>query len=60
MIGGLIIAGISCGILWFAVETWLFGLTTSLIFPDNWLASILVASILGGLLMMTWRLAMQK
>ena len=53
MIGGLIIAGISCGILWFAVETWLFGLTTSLIFPDNWLASIAVASIWGGILMMT-------
>lgn len=53
MIGALIIAGISCGILWFAVETWLFGLTTSVIFPGQWLASIAVASIWGGLLMMT-------
>ncbi|MEM2213286.1 MAG: cytosine permease [Candidatus Nezhaarchaeales archaeon] len=53
MIGGLIIAGISCGLLWFAVETWLFGLTTSLIFPDYWIMSIAAASIWGGLLMMT-------
>jgi len=53
MIGALIISGISCGILWFAVETWLFGLTTSLIFPNQPWASIGVASIWGGLLMMT-------
>ncbi|RLE49227.1 MAG: hypothetical protein DRJ33_08480 [Candidatus Methanomethylicota archaeon] len=52
MIGALIIAGISCGILWFAVETWLFGLTTSVIYPGHWLTSIAAASIWGGILMM--------
>lgn len=53
MIGALIVSGISCGLLWFAVETWLFGLTTSVIFPGQEWASITVASIWGGLLMMT-------
>jgi cytosine permease len=53
MIAALIVSGISCGILWFAVETWLFGVTTSVMFPDNWFFSIAVASIWGGLLMMT-------
>lgn len=53
MIGALIIAGISCGLLWFAVETWLFGLTTSIIYPGHWITGIAAASIWGGLLMMT-------
>jgi len=38
-------------VLWFAVETWFFGMVMSTIFPDAWWASIAVASLWGGALM---------
>jgi len=50
---GLALAGITCGIGWFAVETWLFGIMMHDLVPDNPLMSVGVASIWGGLLMMT-------
>lgn len=50
---GLALAGITCGIGWFAVETWLFGVMMRDLMPDNPLMSVGVASIWGGLLMMT-------
>ncbi|MCD6324438.1 MAG: cytosine permease [Desulfurococcales archaeon] len=51
LIGNLIVSAIPL-IVWFAVETWLFGLTVNVIYPDNPLTSIAAASIWGGLLMM--------
>ncbi|MEM0236296.1 cytosine permease [Thermofilum sp.] len=50
---GLALAGITCGIGWYAVETWLFGIMTQDLIPNNPLTSVGVASIWGGLLMMT-------
>lgn len=50
---GLALAGITCGIGWFAVETWLFGIMMHDLMPNNLLMSVGVASIWGGLLMMT-------
>jgi cytosine permease len=38
-------------VLWFAVETWFFGLVAATIFPDAWWASIPIASLWGGVLM---------
>jgi cytosine permease len=38
-------------ILWFAVETWFFGMVMSTIYPDAWWASIAIASLWGGVLM---------
>jgi len=38
-------------VIWFAVETWFFGLVASTIYPDAWWASIAVASLWGGILM---------
>jgi cytosine permease len=38
-------------VLWFAVETWFFGLVTSALFPTEWWASIPIASLWGGALM---------
>lgn len=50
---GLAVAGLTCGIGWFAVETWLFGVMMHDLMPGNPLMSVGVASIWGGLLMMT-------
>lgn len=50
---GTIVAGIACGIGWFAVQTWLFGIIMNSLFPNVWWAKIGVAAIWGGLLMMT-------
>ncbi len=51
LVGNLIVSAIPL-VVWFAVETWLFGLTVNVIYPDNPLTSIAAASIWGGLLMM--------
>ncbi|MEA1965052.1 MAG: cytosine permease [Candidatus Aerophobetes bacterium] len=50
---GTIIAGVACGIGWFAVQTWLFGIILNTLFPNAWWANVGVASIWGGLLMIT-------
>lgn len=50
---GLVVSGIPCGIGWFAVETWLFGVMLHEIAPGHWWSDVTVASIWGGLLMMT-------
>jgi len=50
-IGSLIVSGIPL-IIWFAVETWLFGMTVNVIYPHHALTSIAAASLWGGLLMM--------
>jgi len=50
---GTIVAGIACGIGWFAVQTWLFGIIINSLFPNSWWANVGVAAIWGGLLMMT-------
>ncbi|MEM4489265.1 MAG: cytosine permease [Desulfurococcaceae archaeon] len=52
MIGSLIVSALVL-IVWFAVETWLFGITVNVIYPGHPLTSIVAASIWGGLLMMT-------
>ncbi|MGQ9617239.1 MAG: cytosine permease [Spirochaetota bacterium] len=49
---GTIIAGIACGIGWFAVQTWLFGIIIHTLFPEAAWANVGVAAIWGGLLMM--------
>ncbi len=51
LIGNLIVSAIPL-IVWYAVETWLFGMTVNVIYPHNPLTSIAAASIWGGLLMM--------
>ncbi len=51
MIGSLIVSAIPL-IIWFAVETWLFGITVNVIYPGHPLTSIATASLWGGLLMM--------
>lgn len=51
MIGSLIVSAIPL-LLWFAVETWLFGITVNVIYPGHPLTSIAIASIWGGILMM--------
>lgn len=51
MIGSLIVSALPL-IIWFAVETWLFGITVNVIYPGNQLTSIAGASIWGGILMM--------
>ncbi len=53
LLWGLALAGITCGIGWFAVETWLFGIMMHDLMPGNPLMGVGVASIWGGLLMMT-------
>ncbi len=50
---GLVISGIPAGIGWFAVETWLFGIMLHEVAPNAWWADVTVASVWGGLLMMT-------
>jgi len=50
---GTIIAGIACGIGWFAVQTWLFGIIVHTLFPEAAWANVGVAAIWGGLLMIT-------
>jgi cytosine permease len=52
MIAGLIISGISA-MIWFAYETWLFGVIMQGVFPDIPFMRVEVASVWGGLLMMT-------
>ena len=49
--GNVIVSAIPL-VVWFAVETWLFGLTVNVIYPNHPLTSIAAASIWGGLLMM--------
>lgn len=51
IIGSLIVSALPL-IIWFAVETWLFGITVNVIYPGNPLTSIAGASIWGGILMM--------
>ncbi len=51
IIGNLIVSAIPL-IVWFAVETWLFGITVNVIYPHNVLTSIAAASLWGGFLMM--------
>lgn len=48
---GTIIAGISCGIGWFAVQTWFFGIFVNAIVPKIFLSEIWVAAIWGGFFM---------
>ncbi len=52
VLGSLIVSALPL-IIWFAVETWLFGITVNVIYPGNPLTSIAAASIWGGILMMT-------
>jgi cytosine permease len=52
-IWNIIISGIPAGIGWFAVETWLFGIMMHSLAPDALWASVGVAALWGGLLMMT-------
>ncbi len=52
MVAGLIVSGISA-MIWFAYETWLFGVIMQGVFPDVPFMRVEVASIWGGLLMMT-------
>jgi cytosine permease len=49
---GLALAGITCGLGWYAVETWLFGVMMHDLMPNNPIMSVGVASIWGGLMMM--------
>jgi len=51
IIGSLIVSALPL-VIWFAVETWLFGITINVIYPGNPLTSIAGASIWGGILMM--------
>jgi cytosine permease len=51
IIGSLIVSAIPL-VIWFAVETWLFGITVNVIYPGSPLTSIAAASLWGGLLMM--------
>lgn len=51
MIGSLIVSALPL-IIWFAVETWLFGITVNVIYPGHPLTSIAAASVWGGILMM--------
>jgi cytosine permease len=50
-LGSLVVSAIPL-IVWFAVETWLFGITVNVIYPNHPLTSIAAASIWGGILMM--------
>lgn len=52
MIGNAVVSGLPL-LMWFAVETWLFGVTLNIIWPNQPWADIAVASIWGGVLMMT-------
>jgi cytosine permease len=52
MIAGIIISGISA-MIWFAYETWLFGVIMQGVFPEIPFMRVEVASVWGGLLMMT-------
>jgi len=52
IVASIIISGISAA-LWFAFETWLFGVIMEGAFPNNPLTSVGIASIWGGILMMT-------
>ncbi|MCE4612761.1 MAG: cytosine permease [Desulfurococcales archaeon] len=49
---GIVISGISAA-LWFAFETWLFGVILNGVFPESFLARVEVAAAWGGILMMT-------
>ncbi len=51
VLGSLIVSAIPL-IIWFAVETWLFGITVNVIYPNSKLTSVGIASLWGGLLMM--------
>ncbi|RLG88318.1 MAG: hypothetical protein DRO18_01665 [Thermoprotei archaeon] len=51
MIGSLVVSALPL-IIWFAVETWLFGITVNVIYPGHPLTSIAAASVWGGILMM--------
>jgi len=51
MIGSLVVSALPL-IIWFAVETWLFGITVNVIYPGHPLTSIAAASAWGGILMM--------
>lgn len=48
---GTIISGISCGIGWFAVQTWFFGIFLNTLYPGSFFTQIWVAAIWGGALM---------
>jgi len=50
---GTILAGISSGIGWFAVQAWLFGIIIHTLAPQAWWANVGVAAIWGGALMVT-------
>lgn len=49
---GTVVAGIACGIGWFAVQAWLFGIIVHTLFPNAVWANVGVAAIWGGVLMM--------
>ncbi len=49
---GIVISGISAA-LWFAFETWLFGVIMQGVFPESTIARVDVAAAWGGILMMT-------
>jgi len=48
---GTIVAGIACGIGWFAVQAWLYGIILHTLFPNAAWANVGVAAIWGGVLM---------
>lgn len=52
IIAGIIISGISAA-LWFAFETWLFGVIMQGVFPNHLITRVDVAALWGGLLMMS-------
>ncbi len=51
ILGNVVVSAIPL-VVWFAVETWLFGMTVNVIYPDHPLTSIAAASLWGGFLMM--------
>lgn len=48
---GTVVSGIPA-LGWFTVQTWLFGIIVSTLFPGAWWSSVFVASIWGGILML--------
>ncbi|TRM92131.1 cytosine permease [Sulfolobus sp. A20-N-G8] len=51
-IAGFLLITVTTGIGWYAVETWLFGIVMSEIFPHNSFFSVCFAAIWGGIIMM--------
>ena len=49
---GIVVSGISAA-LWFAFETWLFGVIMNGAFPNSFITRVEIAAAWGGILMMT-------